>query len=165
MAQSERFYFWHGYYDAMGFLSDAEVGKLFRAICAYAFDGEKPDFGDERVLQVAWSMVADTARESVEMGKRSSEYGKQGGRPPKSTKTPLKRGAKRGAKSTPKRGPESPPESTIESPPESVEYSRVLSPSFDGERVDACALAADAARAASQLPPFPDIPPKPAGDW
>ena len=79
MAQSERFYFWRGYYDAMEYLTDDEVGRLFRAICAYAFDGEEPDFEKERLLQVAWTMVADTTRESVEMGKRASEGGRKSG--------------------------------------------------------------------------------------
>jgi hypothetical protein len=156
MAQSERFYFWRGYYDAMNYLNDGEVGRLFRAICAYAFDGEEPDFGDERVLQVAWTMVADTARESVEMGKRASEYGKQGGRPTSTTKTTPKRPPKRGAKRPPKRDPER--------VAESVEYGRVLSPSNDGERVGACAPAPDgAARAPVQVDPMLDVPPKPEG--
>ena len=156
MAQSERFYFWRGYYDAMNYLNDDEVGRLFRAICAYAFDGEEPDFGDERVLQVAWTMVADTARESVEMGKRASEYGKQGGRPTSTTKTTPKSPPKRGAKRPPKRDPER--------VAESVEYGRVLSPSNDGERVGACAPAPDgAARAPVQVDPTLDVPPKPEG--
>ena len=79
MAQSERFYFWRGYYDAMEYLNDEEVGRLFRAICAYAFDGEMPDFSDERLLQVAWAMVADSVAESVDMGKRSSKGGQNSG--------------------------------------------------------------------------------------
>jgi len=79
MAQSERFYFWRGYYDAMEYLTDDEVGRLFRAICAYAFDGEEPSFENERLMQVAWTMVADTTRESVEMGKRASEGGRKSG--------------------------------------------------------------------------------------
>ena len=49
MAQ-DRFYFWRGYYDAMEYLSDEEAGMLFRAICAYAFDGEEPDFTDNRLM-------------------------------------------------------------------------------------------------------------------
>lgn len=157
MAQSERFYFWRGYYDAMNYLNDDEVGRLFRAICAYAFDGEEPDFGDERVLQVAWTMVADTARESVEMGKRASEYGKQGGRPTKDAKGPPKRDPKRGAK----RDPKSPPERVAES----VEYGRVLSPSNDGERVGASAPAPDGAARAPvvEIDPMLDVPPKPEG--
>ncbi len=162
MAQSERFYFWRGYYDAMTYLNDDEVGRLFRAICAYAFDGDEPDFGDERLLQVAWTMVADTARESVELGKRASEYGRQGGRP--STD-----GVKRDPKSPPKRGakrdPKSPPESPPERGPESVEYGNVLSPSIDGERVRADAPAADAARVAQSLPPNLRVPPNPGGAY
>ena len=153
MAQSERFYFWRGYYDAMDYLTDDEVGRLFRAICAYAFDGEEPDFEGERVLQVAWTMVADTARESVEMGKRASEYGKQGGRPSKDVKSPPKRGAKR----PPKRHPERPPERVAES----VEYGNVLSPSDDGERVGASRTAPDGAALA---PGIGALPPKPEGD-
>ena len=157
MAQSERFYFWRGYYDAMDYLTDDEVGRLFRAICAYAFDGTEPDFGGERVLQVAWTMVADTARESVEMGKRASEYGKKGGRPNSDEKSPPKRGAKRGALSTPKRHPKSPPERVAES----VEYGNVLSPSNDGERVGASRPAPDGAALA---PSIGVLPPKPEGD-
>lgn len=137
MAQSERFYFWRGYYDAMDYLTDDEVGRLFRAICAYAFDGEEPNFESERVLQVAWTMVADTARESVEMGRRASEYGKQGGRPAKEQKRDPKRDPKRVAKRDPKRGPER--------VAESVEYGNVLSPSKDGERVGASLAAPDGA--------------------
>lgn len=160
MAQSERFYFWRGYYDAMEYLNDDEVGRLFRAICAYAFDGEEPDFGSERVLQVAWTMVADTARESVEMGKRASEYGKQGGRPTSDTKSPPKRGAKRHPKSPPKRDPER--------VAESVEYGSVLSPSTTEREfatlTGACAPAPDgAARAPLMIDPTLDIPPKSEG--
>jgi hypothetical protein len=38
----DRFFFWRGYYDAMSYLDDEEAGMLFRAICAYAFDGVEP---------------------------------------------------------------------------------------------------------------------------
>ena len=161
MAQSERFYFWRGYYDAMEYLNDDEVGRLFRAICAYAFDGEEPDFDGERVLQVAWTMVADTARESVEMGKRASEYGKQGGRPANDKKSPPKSPPKRGAKRVPK----SPPERV----PESVEYGKVLSPSATEREfatlTGAPRLAPDGARAAPlAIPPNLRVPPKPGGE-
>ena len=156
MAQ-DRFYFWRGYYDAMDYLTDDEVGRLFRAICAYAFDGEEPDFTDNRLMQVAWTMVADTARESVEMGKRASEYGKQGGRPSKDVKSPPKRVAKR----PPKRHPERPPERVAES----VEYGNVLSqPTV--EREYASHATADAGvRASSTSPQIGAIPPKPEGEW
>ena len=100
MAQSERFYFWRGYYDAMDYLTDDEVGRLFRAICAYAFDGEEPNFESERVLQVAWTMVADTTRESVEMGKRASEGGRKSGET-RRDRTAKTKGVRKGVRKSP----------------------------------------------------------------
>lgn len=161
MAQGERFYFWRGYYDAMEYLNNDEVGRLFRAICAYAFDGEEPDFGGERVLQVAWTMVADTARESVEMGKRAKEYGKQGGRPSATSKTHPKRDPKRVPKTHPKRDPETLPERV----PETVEYGNVLSPSTTEREfaplTGACAPEPDGSARAPSLGPDLDVPPRP----
>ena len=102
MAQSERFYFWRGYYDAMEYLTDDEVGRLFRAICAYAFDGEEPNFENERLMQVAWTMVADTTRESVEMGKRASEGGRKSGET-RRDKAQTK-GVRKGVRKSPQKG-------------------------------------------------------------
>lgn len=154
MAQSERFYFWRGYYDAMEYLTDEEVGQLFRAICAYAFDGEEPNFGDNRLMQVAWTMVADSAQESVAMGKAARENGKAGGRPPKKTT------AKRGAKTPPLTTALTTPKRVGETPPESVGYGNVPQPTVG----DGVAVAADAAplRPSDQTPP--NIPPRPR-DW
>ena len=104
MAQSERFYFWRGYWDAIRKLPDAETRDRFvTAICAYAFDGTEPDFTGEPMLDFAWSLVADQVRESVQIGVKQSAYGKRGGRPSKRGKstpksTPLST-AKRGAES------------------------------------------------------------------
>ena len=151
MAQSERFYFWRGYYDAMEYLTDEEVGQLFRAICAYAFDDEEPDFGDNRLMQVAWTMVADSAQESVAMGKAAHENGKMGGRPPK--KTP----AKRGAKTPPLTTPLTTPKRGGETPPESVGYGNVPQPAVG----DGVASAADAATLRQD--DGVTIPPKPIG--
>lgn len=153
MAQ-DRFYFWRGYYDAMEYLSDEEAGRLFRAICAYAFEGEAPDFGEDRLMQVAWTMVADSVAESVDMGRRSSEAGKRGGGRPR--KPAAKKGAKKGVKNPLLNPPEN--------PLENVEYGNVLSPSSDGERVRPRLAPDGAAR-----PPLDDvpggvtIPPKPDG--
>lgn len=113
----DRFYFWRGYYDAMEYLSDEETGMLFRAICAYAFDGEEPDFTDNRLMQVAWTMVADSVAESVDMGRRSSEAGKRGGGRPRKGVT--KKGVKKGVKN--------PLKNTPENPPENVRYGNTLS--------------------------------------
>ena len=104
MAQSERFYFWRGYWDAIRKLPDAETRDRFvTAICAYAFDGTEPDFTGEPMLDFAWSLVADQVRESVQIGVKQSEYGKRGGRPSKRGKST--------AKSTPLSTPLSTPES------------------------------------------------------
>ena len=124
MAQSERFYFWRGYWDAIRKLPDAETRDRFvTAICAYAFDGIEPDFTDEPMLDFAWSLVADQVRESVQIGVKQSAYGKRGGRPSKRGKSTAKTPPLRGAKTTPKSTPKSPPlrgaERVAESIPES----------------------------------------------
>jgi hypothetical protein len=80
MAQSERFYFWRGYYDALKKLPDAESRDAFvMAICRYAFDNEEPDFEEDRLLDFAWSLVADQVHESVEIGRKMAERGRRSG--------------------------------------------------------------------------------------
>ena len=124
MAQ-DRFYFWSNYYDALKLLSsDEERGRFVMAMCSYAFEGIEPRFDDSLVLRVAWAMVADHIRESVEIGRRSSANGKRGGRP--------KKDSKRGALST--------PESTEESTPESAMHGNASSgcaPSLDAQALAA----------------------------
>jgi hypothetical protein len=124
VAQSERFYFWRGYWDAIRKLPDAETRDRFvTAICAYAFDGTEPDFTGEPMLDFAWSLVADQVRESVQIGVKQSEYGRRGGRPSKRGKSGAKSTPKtpplRGAKTTPLSTPLSTPERGVESTPES----------------------------------------------
>ena len=150
MAQSERFYFWRGYYDAMEYLTDDEVGRLFRAICAYAFDGEEPDFEKERLLQVAWTMVADTTRESVEMGKRASEGGRKSGET-RRDKAQTK-GVPKGVRKSPQKG--------VPKGASNVGYGNVPQPSVG----DGVAVAADAAPLRPIEPTPPNIPPRPK-DW
>ena len=80
MAQSERFYFWRGYYDALKKLPDAESRDAFvMAICRYAFESEEPDFKGDRLLDFAWSIVADQVHESVEIGRKMAERGRRSG--------------------------------------------------------------------------------------
>lgn len=100
MAQSERFYFWRGYYDALRKLpSDAQRGRLVLAICAFAFDGIEPDLDDDLMLSLAWSLVADGTRESVRKGIEQSARGQMGGRPSGTKKSGVKTTAKSTAKS------------------------------------------------------------------
>ena len=80
MAQSERFYFWRGYYDALKKLPDAESRDAFvMAICRYAFENEEPDFEGDRLLEFAWAIVADQVHESVEIGRKMAERGRRSG--------------------------------------------------------------------------------------
>lgn len=80
MAQSERFYFWRGYYEALRKLPDAESRDAFvMAICRYAFENEEPDFDGDRLLDFAWAIVADQVHESVEIGRKMAERGRRSG--------------------------------------------------------------------------------------
>lgn len=164
MAQSERFYFWRGYYDAMRKLpTDEQRGRLVLAICAYAFDGIEPDLSDDVMLDMAWSLVADGTRESVRKGVEQSKRGSQGGRPPARPKSRAKSTALSGGKSTAK--------TTALSTAESEEKGRETS-SLTG-RGSGVAFAADAAtlrpgetedeRIERVYGPQPKVPPKPEG--
>lgn len=153
MAQSERFYFWRGYYDALRKIpTDEQRGRFTMAVCAYAFDGIEPDLSDDPILDIGWSLVADGSRESVRKGVEQSQRGTLGGRPQKGQKSTAKSGAKSGAlsgaKSEEKR---------------SEEKGKELSPSKDGERVGASLPAPDGAALAPSN--IVTIPPKPSGDW
>ena len=94
MAQSERFYFWRGYYNALKKLPDAESRDAFvMAICRYAFENEEPDFEGDRLLDFAWAIVADQVHESVEIGRKMAERGRRSGE--------ARRNKKNGANSVP----------------------------------------------------------------
>lgn len=87
MAQSERFYFWRGYYDALCKLPDPESrDKFVMAICRYAFDGIEPDFGGNALLDFAWAIIADQVHESVEIGRKMAERGRKSGEARKAKK-------------------------------------------------------------------------------
>lgn len=146
MAQSERFYFWRGYYDALRKIpTDEQRGRFVMAVCAYAFDGEKPNLDDDPMLSIGWSLVADGSRESVRKGVEQSQRGQMGGRPKSAKKTTAKSGVKSGAKST----------------AESEEKRRELSSPVGEERVGASRTAPDGAALA---PSIGVLPPKPEGD-
>lgn len=154
MAQSERFYFWRGYYDALRKIpTDEQRGRFVMAVCAYAFDGEEPDLDDDPMLSIGWSLVADGSRESVRKGVEQSQRGQMGGRPKSAKKTTAKSGAKTTAKSGVKSG--------AKSTAESEEKRRELSSPVGEERVGASRPAPDGAALA---PSIGVLPPKPEGD-
>ena len=111
---ADRFYFWRGYYNALAMLpTDEQRGQFVMAMCEYAFDGTEPELSDP-MQQIAWAVIEEQVRESVEIGRKQSERGKKGGRPRKSAK-------KSGAKTTALSGVKSGVESTAES----VRYGKV----------------------------------------
>lgn len=103
MAQSDRFYFWRGYWNALKMLPGAaQRDALVMGVCAYAFDGEEPDFSDDPILAITWAVLRDQVRESVEIGRDASRRGSLGGRPRKDAKTSAKSRAKTSAFSSAK---------------------------------------------------------------
>ena len=105
---ADRFYFWRGYYNALAMLqTDEQRGQMVMAMCEYAFDGTEPELSDP-MQQIAWAVIEEQVRESVEIGRKQSERGRKGGRPRKSAK-------KSGAKTTALSGVKSGAESTAES--------------------------------------------------
>lgn len=117
----DRFYYWKGYHDALVSLGSYELaGRFVIGMGQYVFEGVEPDFSDCPMLKFAWIAIRDAIKESVEIGRKQSEYGKRGGRP--------KKDEKRVPKSPPKRVPKRGPERV----PESVGYGNVEYPTAHG---------------------------------
>ena len=159
MAQSDRFYFWRGYWDALKMLPTAEQrDALVMGICSYAFDGEEPDFAYDATLAIAWAILRDQVRESVEIGRDASRRGSMGGRPRKGEKTSAKTRAKTSALSSAK----SSVKSSAESEGKGTDRKGSEQDSPNGESGDAAE--ADAApRAPIMTDDGVTIPPKPEG--
>ena len=116
MAQSDRFYFWRGYYDALTMLDEpVQVERFIKGMCAYAFDGEVPDFSDDKVLLVVWQIVRDQVAESVNIGREMSERGRRGGKASGKTRSSGSSGASSSASDTPEEGDGSSGSSTASS--------------------------------------------------
>lgn len=92
-----RFYFWESYERGLATLpTDEDRGEMVMAMCAWAFRDEDTDFDDRPQMKTAWEFIKGQLTQSVEIGKRNSERGKLGGRPPKNS-------SKSGAKAVLKR--------------------------------------------------------------
>ncbi len=100
MASTDGFKFWDSYYDALKMLGDdSRRGAFVMALCAFVFDGAEPAF-DDPVMEFGFRLVAEQARQSMEISRAAREAGQRGGRP---RKDDSKRGAFSTPKSTPKR--------------------------------------------------------------
>lgn len=76
----KRFYFWESYGKAFDMLTDEEAGRFIKACCSFAFNDEEPDFSDSPKLAFAWQIVSAQITMSIEIGLKSSERGKRGGK-------------------------------------------------------------------------------------
>lgn len=104
MASTDGFKFWASYYDALRALgTDRQRSEFMLGLCAYVFDGVEPEF-DDPVVRFGYTLVAEQARQSMEISRAAREVGKRGGRP---RKEPQKRDAKSTPKRVAKRGAES----------------------------------------------------------
>lgn len=170
MAQSDRFYFWRGYYDALKMLPTAEQrDALVMGICSYAFDGDEPDFSGDAALAIGWAILRDQVRESVEIGRDASRRGSMGGRPRKGEKTSAKTTAKTSALSSAKSSVKSSAESSAESEGKGTDRKGSdFPPSGEGSAPDADASArrpgeTEDERILRVYGPQPELPPKPDG--
>ena len=74
------FTFWEDYYTALRKLrSDQQRGEFIMGICQWAFEGCRPDFSHDDLLDIALTMVEGSIEESVAIRRRSSEAGKRSG--------------------------------------------------------------------------------------
>lgn len=148
MAQSDRFYFWRGYYDALKKLPDAESRDAFvMAICRYAFESEEPDFGGDRLLDFAWAIVADQVHESVEIGRKMAERGRRSGE--------ARRAKRNDANSVP---------NSVPNEGKGTEVNGTVSGSTSVEPGASAPAPDGAARApVVEIDPTLDVPPKPEG--
>ena len=164
MAQSDRFYFWRGYYDALKLLPDPHSREmLVMGMCQWAFDGVEPSFSDNPLMQLAWALVRDQVAESVEIGRDASRRGSMGGRPPKGKKTSAKSRAKTSAKTSALSSAESSAETSAESEGKGTDRKGSDCYASTSVEADAPRLApGGAARAhGDEIPDYISAPPKP----
>ena len=89
MTSSDGFKFWASYYDALKALdTDKQRSDFMLALCAYVFDGIEPEF-DDPVVRFGYTLVAEQARQSMEISRAAQEKGRRGGK--QSGKTRAKR--------------------------------------------------------------------------
>lgn len=119
----DMFSFWRSYYDALLLLPDGDAGRLVKAMCRFAFDGEASDLSDSPMLALAWTMVSGSVYESRQKFLKDQANGRRGGRPRKET--------------PPLTGGKTPPETPPETVSKYVSTSGVCAPSQEAQALDA----------------------------
>lgn len=80
VASTDGFKFWASYYDALRALdTDKQRSDFMLALCAYVFDGVEPEF-DDPVVRFGYTLVAEQARQSMEISRAAQEKGSRGGK-------------------------------------------------------------------------------------
>lgn len=76
----KRFYFWQSYeLGMMSLATDADRGEMVRAMCAWAFRGEWPDFSGRPQFETAWAFISGQLKTSVEIGENNADKGRKSG--------------------------------------------------------------------------------------
>ena len=75
---TDSFKFWDSYWHALCRVSDEQAGALVKALCAYVFDGEEPDYSDEPLMGMVFDVMAGQAEQSRDLSRQARENGAKG---------------------------------------------------------------------------------------
>lgn len=101
------FKFWDSYYEALKMVPTPEQGyRLVMALCAHVFEDSEPDFSDDPLLGMVYTIMDEQAIQSRDISRRARESGSRGGKRKAEKSRGASRGARRGASSEKKRSEE-----------------------------------------------------------
>lgn len=101
------FKFWDSYYEALKMVPTPEQGyRLVMALCAHVFEDSEPDFSDDPLLGMVYTIMDEQAIQSRDISRRARESGSRGGKRKAENSRGASRGARRGASSEKKRSEE-----------------------------------------------------------
>ena len=87
------FKFWDSYYEALKMVPTPEQGyRLVMALCAHVFEGSEPDFSDDPLLGMVYTIMDGQAVQSRDLSRAGRENGR------KAKGVPKQRGSKGGLK-------------------------------------------------------------------
>lgn len=75
MSYDGKFTFLEQFYRQTKLMTDDQELRYYRAICAFAFDGEVPDFSDDPLIGMAWVATEDYVAKGLEMRRRGAKGG------------------------------------------------------------------------------------------
>ena len=81
MPKYKAIFLYLGYYKAIGMLTDAQLGRLIRALMNLAISGEVPDLSDDLAVAVLFQQYADQMQRDFQKASRNAENGRKGGAP------------------------------------------------------------------------------------